>query len=93
MEDKAVCKELDQWIEQLNECKQLTESQVKTLCDKVSCSVFFFCSKKIAFITSNGQVHATDRQSRKSDIAINSGFIGINCGPHKTCTGISSRSN
>lgn len=36
MEDKAVCKELDQWIEQLNECKQLTESQVKTLCDKVS---------------------------------------------------------
>lgn len=29
-------KELDQWIEQLNECKQLTESQVKTLCEKVS---------------------------------------------------------
>lgn len=28
-------KELDQWIEQLNECKQLTESQVKTLCEKV----------------------------------------------------------
>lgn len=35
MDDKAVCKELDQWIEQLNDCKQLTESQVKTLCDKV----------------------------------------------------------
>lgn len=29
-------KELDQWIEQLNEGKQLTESQVKTLCEKVS---------------------------------------------------------
>ena len=28
-------KELDQWIEQLNDCKQLTESQVKILCDKV----------------------------------------------------------
>jgi len=28
-------KELDQWIEQLNECKQLTENQVKTLCEKV----------------------------------------------------------
>lgn len=35
MDDKASCKELDQWIEQLNECKQLTENQVKTLCDKV----------------------------------------------------------
>ncbi|KAJ8972429.1 hypothetical protein NQ317_012447 [Molorchus minor] len=34
MDDKAFCKELDQWIEQLNECKQLTENQVKTLCDK-----------------------------------------------------------
>lgn len=33
MEEKASLKELDHWIEQLNECKQLTESQVKTLCD------------------------------------------------------------
>lgn len=29
-------KELDQWIEQLNECKQLSENQVKFLCEKVS---------------------------------------------------------
>ena len=36
MEEKAVVKELDQWIEQLNECKQLAENQVKTLCEKVS---------------------------------------------------------
>lgn len=36
MEDKSSLKELDQWIEQLNECKQLTESQVKILCDKVN---------------------------------------------------------
>ena len=35
MEDKATLKDLDCWIEQLNECKQLTETQVKTLCDKV----------------------------------------------------------
>lgn len=35
MEDKTTLKDLDQWIEQLNECKQLTEAQVKTLCDKV----------------------------------------------------------
>lgn len=27
-------KELDGWIEQLMECKQLTENQVKTLCEK-----------------------------------------------------------
>ncbi|KAI2650964.1 Serine/threonine-protein phosphatase 2A catalytic subunit alpha isoform [Labeo rohita] len=34
MDEKAFSKELDQWIEQLNECKQLSESQVKTLCEK-----------------------------------------------------------
>lgn len=28
-------KELDAWIEQLYECKQLSESQVKLLCEKV----------------------------------------------------------
>ena len=36
MDDKAYYKDLDQMIEHLKECKQLTESQVKTLCDKVS---------------------------------------------------------
>lgn len=35
VEDRASAKELDQWIEQLNDCKQLTENQVKTLCEKV----------------------------------------------------------
>ena len=35
MEDKTTLKDLDQWIEQLNECKQLTETQVKILCEKV----------------------------------------------------------
>lgn len=39
MDDKTSLKELDQWIEQLNECKQLTESQVKFLCDKVNVSL------------------------------------------------------
>lgn len=29
-------KELDAWIEQLNECKQLEENQVKQLCEKVT---------------------------------------------------------
>lgn len=38
MEDKTTIKDLDQWIEQLNECKQLTETQVKTLCDMVNTS-------------------------------------------------------
>lgn len=36
MDDKAFTKELDQWVEQLNECKQLNENQVRTLCEKVS---------------------------------------------------------
>lgn len=34
-EERTAAKELDQWIEQLNECKQLSENQVKTLCEKV----------------------------------------------------------
>ncbi|XP_028024693.2 serine/threonine-protein phosphatase 2A catalytic subunit beta isoform-like [Balaenoptera acutorostrata] len=34
MDDKAFTKELDQWVEQLNECKQLSENQVWTLCEK-----------------------------------------------------------
>jgi hypothetical protein len=42
MEEKAVVKELDQWIEQLNECKQLAENQVKTLCEKVRTFQLFF---------------------------------------------------
>lgn len=42
MEDKTTLKDLDQWIEQLNECKQLTESQVKILCEKVG----DFCKAK-----------------------------------------------
>ena len=36
MEDKDVAKELDQWISNLEDCKQLEESQVKVLCEKVS---------------------------------------------------------
>ena len=35
-------KDLDEWIEQLFECKQLSESQVKIVCDKVSIYVAFF---------------------------------------------------
>lgn len=40
MDEKVFTKELDQWIEQLNECKQLSESQVKSLCEKVGCSCY-----------------------------------------------------
>merc|ERR1712136_704911 len=32
--DRSLSKDLDQWVEQLNDCKQLTENQVKTLTDK-----------------------------------------------------------
>ena len=34
-ESRNLNKDLDQWIEQLNECKQLSENQVKSLTDKV----------------------------------------------------------
>ena len=40
MDDKASLKELDQWIEQLMQCQQLQENQVKTLCEKVSLAEF-----------------------------------------------------
>ncbi|CAG0918482.1 unnamed protein product [Notodromas monacha] len=33
-DEKSALKELDGWIEQLNECKQLPENQVRTLCEK-----------------------------------------------------------
>ena len=33
--DRSNAKELDEWIEQLYECKQLSEAQVRTLCEKV----------------------------------------------------------
>jgi hypothetical protein len=34
--------EVDGWIQQLTECKQLTEADVKKLCDKV-CRLFLYC--------------------------------------------------
>ena len=36
MEDRVVAKELDEWISKLEQCKQLEETQVKVLCEKVS---------------------------------------------------------
>ena len=42
VDDRAAAKELDQWIDQLMDCKPLTEAQVKTLCDKVREQ--FFCT-------------------------------------------------
>ncbi|VDM78045.1 unnamed protein product [Strongylus vulgaris] len=40
--DRAMIKDVDQWIEQLYECKQLSENQVKILCEKVSNSLAKF---------------------------------------------------
>lgn len=55
MDEKATCKELDQWIEQLNNCKQLSESQVKTLCDKVIIFklLYFLFPPEISYILEN----------------------------------------
>ena len=41
VDDRTSAKELDQWVEQLMQCKQLTENQVKTLCEKVPLLVKF----------------------------------------------------
>ena len=44
--EKSGLKELDGWIEQLMECKQLTEHQVKALCEKVRPN-FLYLSHRI----------------------------------------------
>ena len=36
IENRSTAKELDQWVEQLSQCQQLNENQVKTLCEKAS---------------------------------------------------------
>jgi len=46
VDDRAAAKELDQWVEQLMDCKPLTEAQVKTLCDKV-CLCTIRCSCRL----------------------------------------------
>ena len=48
--DKTALKELDGWIEQLMECKQLAESNVKTLCEKVSQKSYLFYYFKQQFL-------------------------------------------
>ena len=47
--EKTYLKELDGWVEQLMECKQLQENHVKTLCEKVS---------KISVTNNNGIQHS-----------------------------------
>jgi hypothetical protein len=43
--EKTYLKELDGWVEQLMECKQLQENHVKTLCEKVN--LCLFCLRKL----------------------------------------------
>ena len=49
-------KELDQWIDQLMECKQLAENQVKTLCEKVRPEGGFIIFPIFSFIYSPPRV-------------------------------------
>lgn len=39
--ERSNAKQLDEWIESLKQCKQLTEENVKLLCQKVCSSLFF----------------------------------------------------
>lgn len=64
MEDKTTLKDLDQWIEQLNECKQLTESQVKILCEKVS--EFSHTEIRVKLREKRPKVQATTSLQRRS---------------------------
>ena len=49
LSEKSSLKELDGWIEQLMECKQLQENHVKTLCEKVIHSSFLVKRTSLAF--------------------------------------------
>ena len=51
-EEKNYLKDMDGWIEQLMECKQLSENQVKSLCEK---------AKEILAKESNVQEVSTDQ--------------------------------
>ncbi|RYG64122.1 hypothetical protein EON64_14615 [archaeon] len=39
--DENSVNDLDRWIEKLNDCKPLTETEVKLLCELVSCLNIF----------------------------------------------------
>lgn len=67
MEDKTTLKDLDQWIEQLNECKQLTETQVKTLCDKVKKKFNYFFKKKKKMIQCGIYFKIVQKKKLKSE--------------------------
>lgn len=67
MEDKTTLKDLDQWIEQLNECKQLTESQVKILCEKVR---IFFHAKNSCEIRGRTMEEIGGRLAAVSDFTL-----------------------
>ena len=45
--EKSYLKELDGWVEQLMECKQLQENHVKTLCEKVKRMLYCYFTKQI----------------------------------------------
>lgn len=49
-EERTGAKELDLWIEQLNECKQLSENQVKTLCEKVHGTIMIHVISRTRFV-------------------------------------------
>ena len=52
MEDRVVVKEVDEWISKLEECKQLEETQVKALCEKVYYILF------VSVVTTSAEIVA-----------------------------------
>ena len=69
VDDKATAKDLESWIEQLMECKQLSEAQVKTLCDKVN---RFFPRFYVVIAWQDFEVNVLEILDERCDLATNS---------------------
>ena len=64
--EKSSMKELDGWIEELMDCKQLAESNIKILCEKVSIKKSNIFCRCVRFLF-HGKLAESDKNFIASD--------------------------